>query len=106
MNKYIFLPALFLLLTGIGISQGQDTETIPVTRFEAVDVLASVDFAARRVIIGGTTYPMAPGIKWYGLEPGVKPELQVHRINRKRVGYILAWDGRTPVVTAIWVFTE
>jgi hypothetical protein len=69
-------------------------------------VLDYVDFASRRVIIGGTTYPMAVGMKWYGLEPGVKPEAQSHRINRKRVGYILNWDSRTPVVTAIWVVPE
>ena len=106
MKKCAFLFVLSLLLTGVGAVHARQGAQFPSTAFEQWAVLEHVDFASRQVILRGKSYPMAKGMKWYGLEPGVRPEDQRDKFYKKRVGYKLLWKKGNATVTEILVLPQ
>ncbi len=106
MKKCAFLFVLSLLVTGMGAVHAQQGIQFPSTAFEQWAVLEHVDFASRQVILGGKSYPMAAGMKWYGLNPGVRPEDQRDKFYKKPVGYKLLWKKGSVTVTEILVFPQ
>ena len=106
MKKCAFLFVLSLLVTGMGAVQAQQGTQFPSTAFEQWAVLEHIDFASRQVILGGNLYPMAEGMKWYGLKPEVRPEDQRDKFYKKRVGYKLLGKKGNTTVTGILVLPQ
>jgi len=100
---FALFPVFMLFVAGGAVAQ-QPTPIL-LGGYERVAVLDHIDFAGRQVIIGGQSYHLAKGIRWYGLKPGLRPEEQQDRFYKKRVGYALTGTAKNPVVSAIWILT-
>ena len=100
---FALFPVFMLFAADSSIAQ--QTPSLVLGGYERMAVLDHIDFPARQVIIGGQSYNLAEGIKWYGLEPGSRPEEQQQRFYKKRVGYALSGSSKNPAVSAIWILS-
>lgn len=99
----VLFPVFLFLVANNGATQ--QASSLVLGGYEQTAVLDHIDFATGQVIIGGQSYDLAQGVKWYGLEPGTGPEEQRHRFYKKRVGYALTGSAGNPAVSAIWVLS-